>query len=86
MHATDAYLQPIVDKYGEHKGLNADWAVMAWLVTRQDGVADWWILDDESTEETVSLVVHTGTDDDGDPILATLLQGSVACVTWEHAP
>ena len=76
MSPADAYLQPIVDKFGEHKGLNADWATMAWLVhsTAESG---WWILDDESPEETVSLVTCVD-DGDGDPLISTYAQGSVA--------
>lgn len=72
MSPADAYLQPIVDKFGEHNGLSADWCTMAWLVFG-DAEAGNWILDDESPEETVSVVVRLS---DGE--VTQCFQGTVA--------
>ena len=72
MSPADAYLQPIVDKYGEHKGLNASWATMAWLVFGDNEVGQ-WLLDDESPDETVSAVLRLS---DGEII--PIFQGTVA--------
>lgn len=73
----DAYLQPLTAAFGPHKGLNADWAVMSWLVVGNlvDGV---WITDDEN-DETVSLITRKD-DGSGDPALVTICQGTVAQV------
>jgi hypothetical protein len=70
----DAYLQPLTAAFGPHKGLNADWAVMSWLVVGNlvDGV---WITDDEN-DETVSLITRKD-DGSGDPALVTICQGTV---------
>lgn len=70
----DSYLDPVRKALGGHGGLNADWCTMAWLVAGNlcDGV---WLLDDETSDETVSLV--TRKQDDGDPFIVTICQGSV---------
>lgn len=52
MSTRTEYLNPLFDRFGAHQGLNADWNTMAWPV----GFGDLWILDDESPEETVSMV------------------------------
>ena len=71
----DAYLEPLTRAFGAHRGLNSDWAVMAWCVAGNfvDGT---WLLDDESPSETVSLVTRKD-DGSGDPAIATICQGSV---------
>ncbi len=71
----DAYLAPVIEAFGAHKGLSADWACMAWPVA--DNLCDGtWLLDDEHPDETVSLVTRK---DDGsvDPAIVTICQGSV---------
>jgi hypothetical protein len=67
----DSYLKPIEDALGPHKGLNADWCVMAWPIR-----PDLWLLDDESCEETVSLV-SLSYDAEGEPTTKQLLDGLV---------
>lgn len=77
----DAYLAPLVETFGPHHlGLNATWVCMAWCVVGANNMRDGvYILDDESPEETVSLVTRK---DDGssDPVIVTICQGSVAQV------
>lgn len=73
---SDAYLQPIIDIYGEHQGLNADWCTMAWRIR-----GDVWLLDDESTDRdapTVSIVRQPEDPVSFDTVVETLFQGSVA--------
>ena len=67
----DNYLKPVEAAFGQHKGLNADWCTMAWPVCQGR-----WLLDDESCEETVSLVT-LAFDADDEPIITTVMQGTV---------
>ena len=68
----DSYLKPIEEALGPHKGLNADWCAMAWPVCPGH-----WLLDDESCEETVSLV-SLAFDADDEPVITQLAQGTTA--------
>ena len=45
------YLDPIREQFGEHQGLNADWNCMAWHIK-----GSLYLLDDESPDQTVSVV------------------------------
>lgn len=70
------YLKPIEEKYGVHQGLNANWCAMAWPVSD-----DLWILDDESPEETVSLVRRVEREAEGDAEIVEILTGlPVSCI------
>lgn len=71
------YLKPLFARFGEHRGLNADWATMAWSVWAVDN-GDLWILDDESPEETVSLVRRI--EHGGESEILFLLSAPVASV------
>ena len=55
---SDEYLDPVVARFGPHQGLNADWAVMAWRLADFPG-GSVWLLDDESGDETVSVVTRS---------------------------
>ena len=68
LSAADKYLQPIVDAFGPHQGLNADWATMAWRVA---GSLDkgLYICDDESVGNTASIVARREVDGDTEIIL-----------------
>jgi hypothetical protein len=65
------YLQPIADRFGHHRGLNADWATMAWNV----GLG-LWISDDETSDHTVSLV-RRSEEEEIEPILSSLPVGCI---------
>ena len=71
----DAYLDPVREAFGTDEGLNANWSAMAWRIAgnMEDGT---WLLDDESPEETVSLVTRKD-DGSGDPAIVTICQGTV---------
>lgn len=71
----DAYLVPVTEALGPCKGLNADWACMAWPVAGNLNGGT-WLLDDESPSETVSLVTRQD-DGSGDPSITTICQGTV---------
>lgn len=77
----DAYLAPVIAAFGPHQGLNANWAVMAWPVFG-DMVSGVYITDDESPDETVSLVHRIEEDESPKTIMfgpvATILPIAVA--------
>ena len=74
----DAYLQPLIDRFGQHKGLNADWCLMAWRVAGAEYFGDIWILDDESPDETVSMVRRVELEDNTE--IHEIVSGSVETV------
>ena len=75
------YLKPIEEKFGAHQGLNADWCTMAWPVGH--GL---WILDDESPEETVSLVRRVERESEGDAEIVAFLTGLPASCILSQVP
>lgn len=70
----DAYLEPINAEFGSHQGLNANWSCMAWRIsgTLDEGV---FLLDDETPDETVSIVTRVEGDDG--TTIAQVAHGSV---------
>lgn len=75
MNPGDAYLAPVFEELGEHQGLNANWACMAWMLGG-NATEGTWLLDDEGGEESVSLVTRKD-DGSGDPAIVTICSGTV---------
>lgn len=73
MDTRTEYLNPLFDRFGAHQGLNADWCTMAWNVR-----GDLWILDDESPDETVSMVRRVELEDGTE--IHEIVSGSVETV------
>jgi hypothetical protein len=64
----DEYLAPVVARFGPHQGLNADWATMAWCVAGSLNMGI-YICDDESADNTVSIVARYEVDGDTEIIV-----------------
>ena len=73
----ERFLAPVIAALGPHQGLNASWATMAWKIR---GASDTvWLLDDESPDETVSLVARQD-GGSGDPVISEIMSGPVSVV------
>lgn len=69
--------------YGRDRGLNADWAVSAWIVSGRDFVDGIYLIDNE--DDTWSVVRRIWSDD-GESVVQVLFTGSASAVRKHLRP